>query len=594
MAIVQISKIQVRTGAESDLPQLDIGELGFATDTKNTYIGNDPILDPPVGIKPTLTQILTDSPNCHINAGQITGILNIKVSDIKITGGYNGYVLKTDGTGNLSWAAGSGGGGGSVAGSDTQIQFNDAGYFNGVANLTFDKTSNTLTTDNLIVANVTGTLLTASQTNITTVGTLKSLTVANTGSTGNILSDNANLGNLVTANYFSGNGSLLTSITATTAGTVTTSSQPNITSVGTLSTLTVSGVTTLGNVSNVRISNGNPGQVLTTDGAGNLSWATVSGGGGTVYGNTNVASYLNSGFFNTTFVGSIPNATHATIADSANAVTGANVSGQVSNALIAGTVYTAAQPNITSIGTLASLSVTGTVNAGNILATNIGNSTSVIYGNGRQLSSLAGSNVTGVVANAQYAVSAGTAGAATTATWSGISGTPTTVSGYGITDVYGPAFIATFTVSTGLPTTAGAIQEIGLIYNNILKNINNGYSNGDGFFTAPRAGFYQVNASISATPSNWSTVNNYGSQAALALSKNNTKIALGNFVTMITQTINSQLIQVIDASSVSDIVYLNIGDTISCSFFYSTNAPANFWNLLSTIPGSFSACWLRP
>ena len=76
MAIVQISKIQVRTGAESDLPQLDIGELGFATDTKNAYIGNDPLLDPPVGIEPTLTQILTDSPNCIINMSQFTGNLN--------------------------------------------------------------------------------------------------------------------------------------------------------------------------------------------------------------------------------------------------------------------------------------------------------------------------------------------------------------------------------------------------------------------------------------------------------------------------------------------------------------------------------------
>jgi hypothetical protein len=42
MAIVQISKIVHRTGANEDLPQLDIGELGYATDTGNLYIGNDP------------------------------------------------------------------------------------------------------------------------------------------------------------------------------------------------------------------------------------------------------------------------------------------------------------------------------------------------------------------------------------------------------------------------------------------------------------------------------------------------------------------------------------------------------------------------
>ena len=59
MSIVQISKLQVRTGAETDLPQLDIGELAFATDTQNVYIGNDPSIVPPVGPIPTVTQLLT-------------------------------------------------------------------------------------------------------------------------------------------------------------------------------------------------------------------------------------------------------------------------------------------------------------------------------------------------------------------------------------------------------------------------------------------------------------------------------------------------------------------------------------------------------
>ena len=48
-------------------------------------------------------------------------------------------------------------------------------------------------------------------------------------------------------------------------------------------------------------------------------------------------------------------------AATANAVAGANVSGQVGNALVAGTVYTAAQPNITSVGTLTSLTASGTI-----------------------------------------------------------------------------------------------------------------------------------------------------------------------------------------------------------------------------------------
>ena len=65
--------------------------------------------------------------------------------------------------------------------------------------------------------------------------------------TGNLTVANANLGNLATANFFSGNANGLFGIpganvtgtvpTATTAGTVTTNAQPNITSVGTLTGL---------------------------------------------------------------------------------------------------------------------------------------------------------------------------------------------------------------------------------------------------------------------------------------------------------------------------------------------------------------------
>jgi len=69
------------------------------------------------------------------------------VANIKVTGGTNGYVLSTDGTGNLSWVAQTGGTPGAVVatGSNTQIQFNDAGYIGANANLTFNKTTGTLT-----------------------------------------------------------------------------------------------------------------------------------------------------------------------------------------------------------------------------------------------------------------------------------------------------------------------------------------------------------------------------------------------------------------------------------------------------------------
>ena len=135
-------------------------------------------------------------------------------------------------------------------------------------------------------ATTAGTVTTAAQPNITSVGTLSSLTVS-----GNISSGNANLGNLVVANFFQGNGSLLTGITANTANTVTDATQSNITGLGNLIGLTVSnssGVVnfsntanvTLGSVSNLHIAGGTANYVLSTDGAGNLSWVAQTGGGG--------------------------------------------------------------------------------------------------------------------------------------------------------------------------------------------------------------------------------------------------------------------------------------------------------------------------
>jgi hypothetical protein len=49
----------------------------------------------------------------------------------------------------------------------------------------------------------------------------------------------------------------------------------------TAANLKVNGVSNIGPVGNVIITGGTNGQVLTTNGSGNLSWTTVSGGGGT-------------------------------------------------------------------------------------------------------------------------------------------------------------------------------------------------------------------------------------------------------------------------------------------------------------------------
>ena len=64
------------------------------------------------------------------------------VTDIRILGGQNGFVLQTDGTGNLGWTLQSGngtGGNGTPGGANTQIQFNDEGSFAGFPGFIFNK-----------------------------------------------------------------------------------------------------------------------------------------------------------------------------------------------------------------------------------------------------------------------------------------------------------------------------------------------------------------------------------------------------------------------------------------------------------------------
>ena len=57
MAVVQISRIQVRRGIATDLPQLAAGEFGWVIDDQKLYIGNGTVADgaPAVGN----TEILT-------------------------------------------------------------------------------------------------------------------------------------------------------------------------------------------------------------------------------------------------------------------------------------------------------------------------------------------------------------------------------------------------------------------------------------------------------------------------------------------------------------------------------------------------------
>ena len=120
--------------------------------------------------------------------------------------------------------------------------------------------SNAVVSGVLVTAtNLTGSLTTAAQGNITSLGTLTGLSVSGA---------------------LSGN---------TYSGTIITNSQPYINTLGTLTSVTVSGNSNLGPVGNVKITGGTSGQYLVTDGSSNLTWVTLA-----VNGTLNQVPYFNS------------------------------------------------------------------------------------------------------------------------------------------------------------------------------------------------------------------------------------------------------------------------------------------------------------
>ena len=63
MAVIQISKIQVRRGLQENLPQLASGELGWSIDERRLFIGNGTLVEgaPTVGITEILTEYSADN-----------------------------------------------------------------------------------------------------------------------------------------------------------------------------------------------------------------------------------------------------------------------------------------------------------------------------------------------------------------------------------------------------------------------------------------------------------------------------------------------------------------------------------------------------
>ena len=341
----------------------------------------------------------------------------------------------------------------------------------------------------------------------------------------NIRSGNANLGNLVTANYF--------------AGVLTTAVQPNITSVGTLASLSVAGTITGGN-----LTTGGTVSATGTITGGSLSVGTITltngavikdtagdavafgqGAGLNTQGDAAVAVGYNAGQntqqdFAVAIGSGAGTTTQSTAAVAVGSGAGSITQGIAAVAVGSGAGQTNQGQYGVAIGSQAGatnqgnnsiiLNATGgklnqttantftvkpvrqanTANAmyynagtGEITydtaGTNYGNSnvatflasygsntittTGVITGNGSGLSSITGANVTGEVANATFATTAGTAlsvtganvtGEVANATFATTAGTALSVTG---TNVSGEVANATFATTAGSATTASTV-----------------------------------------------------------------------------------------------------------------------------------------
>lgn len=282
------------------------------------------------------------------------------------------------------------------------------------------------------------------------------------------------------AKFVAGNVEATYDVAASTfTGTLTTAAQPNVTSLGTLTSLEVAGsITPDANVTYDLGNNTNRFRDLYLSGSSiTLGFQEItSNATHTTFTNRvtadqfigNVVGILSGDAGNISNVQGANVAGQVNFAATANAVAGANVSGTVALASVASTVSGAAQANITSVGTLSSLTVSANVGAGNVNAT--GGVFTYVSGDGANLTALTGANVTGEVTNAATAnavaganvsgtvSSATTAGTVTTAAQPNITstGTLTSLTVSGALDVLAGTLTAD-TLTTGANTTAGSI-----------------------------------------------------------------------------------------------------------------------------------------
>jgi hypothetical protein len=449
MSIIQISKIQQRAGNLVDLPQLDNAEFGWATDENRLFIGRtgNTVTSENIEVLTSYSnisfsqiagsdggnlnisnsengQILTyvadtstweNYPSLSITDPNVGGNASFKlnlgnVENLDINGGAIGYVLQTDGVGNLSWAPK-----GTLYTNIKALTNNPTGNIitMTVAN-TVPYTNNALVTISGVVGTNVNTVVNGQSfyvqldVDFPTSGNVKLYTTSGNSSPANgaglTATANTGIATSLTGGSSGGGGGI--------AGGVTTTVQYNDSGIlagssgFTFSTATNS-LTLTGNVNgaNLNATATVAGSVLISNIAVGTAPLTVTST--TRVNNLNVA-YANvsdysvtttqtTGTFYPTFVNAN---TTGNLALSSNANLSFTVStGRLTATQLGGTLTTASQPNITTVGTLGSLAVTGNISSGNA---NLGNAASANYFVGD------GSFLTGISATTSVALANGT------------------------------------------------------------------------------------------------------------------------------------------------------------------------------------------
>jgi predicted nucleic acid-binding Zn-ribbon protein len=259
--------------------------------------------------------------------------------------------------------------------------------------------TNAITASSIQAGSFVGQIQTRSQPFITTVGTLGNLTVS-----GNIVGNIrtaaqpsiTSLGILtalaVAGNVAAGNVEAAKGTFVNIDGTLGTAAQPNITSVGALVGLAVTGNITAGNVSALtgRFANldavivtASQPNITTVGRLANLRVATTANvtGNINVGANVNVTNQITATSMLAGFVGATVLSSNGdtNVGGNVNVTGDANITGNINGKLV-GPLMTNAQPNVTSLGTLGNLVVSGNVvsaNAfvGNLIATRLNSTT---------------------------------------------------------------------------------------------------------------------------------------------------------------------------------------------------------------------------